>query len=193
MRSAGVGDRSLAASAPTATPVVVPRCQMPFMGPVETGLNARVRTPLRASFPYLGKACPRVARRQFLEQYYEIIRTNRQGLAIVVDYLGVIARGKENPGLAWDRVQYRMRAVGIRQSNAAIICLAGSVRANALNVKRGALAPPNAPPTPTSIAIPLLQLVARDHPPGGDDVRPLPAVAAERRGPAGRAWDRHLP
>lgn len=32
--------------------------------------------------------------------------------------------------------------------------------------------------------IPAIQLVARGHPPCGDDVRPLPAELAERRGPA---------
>ncbi len=33
----------------------------------------------------------------------------------------------------------------------------------------------------------------RDHWPGGDDVREAPAVAAQRRGPAARARDRHRP
>ena len=38
-----------------------------------------------------------------------------------------------------------------------------------------------------ALPVPLLQDVARDHPPGGDDVFAVPAVAAQRRGSAARA------
>jgi len=41
--------------------------------------------------------------------------------------------------------------------------------------------------------VPLVRLLARGDPAGGDDVRPLPAVAAQRRGSALRAGNRHLP
>ena len=42
-------------------------------------------------------------------------------------------------------------------------------------------------------SVPLFQLVARGDPLRGDDVCQIPAVAAERRRPAGRARDRYLP
>jgi hypothetical protein len=41
--------------------------------------------------------------------------------------------------------------------------------------------------------VPILQQLARSHPSGRDDVRQIPAVAAQRRGSFGRAWDRHQP
>ena len=39
----------------------------------------------------------------------------------------------------------------------------------------------------------LFQLVAGGNPAVRDDVRQIPVVASGRRGPAGRARDRHLP
>ena len=39
----------------------------------------------------------------------------------------------------------------------------------------------------------MVRQLARGDPPGGADVRALPAVAAQRRGPAARARHRHLP
>ena len=36
----------------------------------------------------------------------------------------------------------------------------------------------------TSQPIPIFQLVTRDHPPSRDDVRPVSAELAQRRGPA---------
>ena len=51
----------------------------------------------------------------------------------------------------------------------------------------------HATPEEASQSVPLFQLVTGDHPPGGDDVRAVPTEPAERRGPAGRARDRHLP
>ena len=41
--------------------------------------------------------------------------------------------------------------------------------------------------------VPIFQQLARGHPSGRDDVRQIPAVAAQRRGSFGRAWDRHQP
>jgi len=41
--------------------------------------------------------------------------------------------------------------------------------------------------------VPIFQQLARGHPSGRDDVRAIPAVAAQRRGFAGRARDRHQP
>ena len=47
----------------------------------------------------------------------------------------------------------------------------------------GLVADPDEPQIESQAAkpVPLFQFVARGDPPGGDDVRPLPAVAAERR------------
>ena len=42
-------------------------------------------------------------------------------------------------------------------------------------------------------SVSLFQLLARGYPAGGDDVRPLPVIAAERRGPVIRARHRPLP
>ena len=39
----------------------------------------------------------------------------------------------------------------------------------------------------------MFQLVARDHPPHGDDVHPISIIAVLGRGPAVRARHRHLP
>src|ERR1700684_2613573 len=39
--------------------------------------------------------------------------------------------------------------------------------------------------------VPIFQQLAGGHPSGRDDVREISAVAAQRRGVAGRAWDRH--
>ena len=55
--------------------------------------------------------------------------------------------------------------------------LEGSVRANAPIVRSSRVASADASPTQARQPVPLLQLVARGDPPGGDDVRPLPAVA----------------
>src|SRR5208337_1821756 len=41
--------------------------------------------------------------------------------------------------------------------------------------------------------VPIFQQLARSDPSGRDDVRQVPAVAAERRGSPGRAGDRHQP
>src|SRR4029077_1353386 len=41
--------------------------------------------------------------------------------------------------------------------------------------------------------VPIFQQLARGHPFGRDDVRAIPAVAAQRRGSVGRARDRHQP
>ena len=40
--------------------------------------------------------------------------------------------------------------------------------------------------------VPLFQLLARGDPARGDDVRAVSAVAAERRRPTVRTWDRHM-
>ena len=42
-------------------------------------------------------------------------------------------------------------------------------------------------------SVPIFQQLVRGHPPGRDDVRAIPAVAAQRRGSVGRARDRHQP
>ncbi len=42
-------------------------------------------------------------------------------------------------------------------------------------------------------SVPIFQQLARGHPSGRDDVRAIPAVAAQRRGSVGRARDRHQP
>jgi putative transposase len=42
-------------------------------------------------------------------------------------------------------------------------------------------------------SVPIFQQLARDHPSGRDDVRAIPAVAAQRRGSLGRARNRHQP
>ena len=39
----------------------------------------------------------------------------------------------------------------------------------------------------------LFQDLARDHPPGSDDVCSFPTVATQCRGPSSRAWDRGEP
>src|SRR5277367_5298624 len=39
--------------------------------------------------------------------------------------------------------------------------------------------------------VPIFQQLAGGHPSGGDDVREIPAVVAQRRGSAGRARNRH--
>ena len=41
-------------------------------------------------------------------------------------------------------------------------------------------------------SIPLFQQFTRSDPPDGDDVRPISLIAAPGRGPAVRAWHRHL-
>ena len=41
--------------------------------------------------------------------------------------------------------------------------------------------------------VPIFQQLARSHPSGRDDVREISAVAAQRRGSLGQAWDRHQP
>lgn len=51
----------------------------------------------------------------------------------------------------------------------------------------------NAPSKKTSPPISLFQLVTRGHPVRRDDVRAVPAVASECRGPPVRTWHRHLP
>ena len=64
----------------------------------------------------------------------------------------------------------------------------GLVRANWLEpTRRGPLASRNAK------SLPIFQQFTRDHPAHCDDVCPVPAVAAAGRGPAVRAWHRHLP
>ncbi|WP_135428710.1 IS3 family transposase [Pseudotabrizicola sediminis] len=44
-----------------------------------------------------------------------------------------------------------------------------------------------------TLPIPLLQDESRDHPPGGDALHPVSAVAPQRRGSAARAGDRDQP
>ena len=46
---------------------------------------------------------------------------------------------------------------------------------------------------PSRKHVPLVRLLARGDPVGGDAVRPLPAVTAQRAGPSLRARHRHLP
>ncbi len=69
----------------------------------------------------------------------------------------------------------------------------GLVRANAPLVRMGCLVGRHGPPSQARKPVSLFQLLAGDQPAGGDDVREVPAIAQERRGPAGRARYRHLP
>lgn len=46
--------------------------------------------------------------------------------------------------------------------------------------------------SPDRKLIPLFQLVVRVYPPDGDDVCQISLIAAPGRGPAVRAWHRHL-
>ena len=65
---------------------------------------------------------------------------------------------------------------------ALIMAPTGAVKANApAGADRGrTVATGHASPQKTSQPVPLFQFVARGHPPGGDDVRAVPAVVAER-------------
>src|SRR5450759_2271393 len=67
------------------------------------------------------------------------------------------------------------------------VYLAAAVSKQVAADRAGPVACPHAQP------VQIFQQLARSDPPRGDDVRPLPAVVAQRRGPAGRARPRYLP
>jgi len=52
---------------------------------------------------------------------------------------------------------------------------------------------PNFATEPKTQPLSLFQNITRDHPPGGNDVRTVPAVASECRRSAARAWHRYQP
>ena len=68
----------------------------------------------------------------------------------------------------------------------------GTVRPNAPAGNQGRVGGRHASSAQASQPVPLLQLVVRGDPAGGDDVRALPALLTERGGPAVRARHRHL-
>ena len=101
-------------------------------------------------------------------------------------------RGKvPSVGLPYGRL-HRRGSASVRNSDAAgpatdlLISNPGGVRANSR-------ADPAVLASAHEQSVPIFQQLARSHPSGRDDLRAIPAVAAQRQGSVGGARDRHQP